>query len=183
MIDALLDQSGEVGSADSATAFDPKFTLSNPSSPSHLHLNPHPPTTMASPSTMCSGCLRSVRSALPKSTISTRFLRPSRTFTTSPPAATQGAPLYLNLLAPAYKSRQSITLRSPRPSPSKATHSSFRGLSSTPVHQKAIHNPRTDENGEEMDIEITPRAANVSLGHPVRCTSSHLLSIPSASNK
>ncbi|KAF2500048.1 hypothetical protein BU16DRAFT_501593 [Lophium mytilinum] len=117
---------------------------------------------MASPSTMCAACLRSARRIMLKSSTSSRFLRPSlpaRSYT-SPPAATPGVPLYLDFLAPAYKSRQLIALQSPRIAQSKAVQSGCRSFATTPAPQRAIHNPRKDENGEEMDIEITPRAAN-----------------------
>ncbi|KAF2814008.1 uncharacterized protein BDZ99DRAFT_436699 [Mytilinidion resinicola] len=116
---------------------------------------------MASPSTMCTACLRSARRITPRLNTTARFPRPlaSRSYT-SPPAATLGVPLFLDFLAPAYKSRQLTALRSSRVSQSQATQSSFRSFSTTPSPQRAIHNPRKDENGEEMDIEITPRAAN-----------------------
>jgi iron-sulfur cluster assembly 2 len=49
---------------------------------------------------------------------------------------------------------------------------SRRAFSSTTARRKtlAIHNPQVDENGEEMVVELTPRAANV-------CNSDTLLSL------
>ncbi|KAK5128482.1 hypothetical protein LTR85_003150 [Meristemomyces frigidus] len=69
--------------------------------------------------------------------------------------------LYLDFLAPAWQPSnlgparsQSVTSRVPRPAQS-------RGISTTPRRlAKAIQNPRKDDDGNEMIINISPRAAH-----------------------
>ena len=122
-----------------------------------------PFVVMASPSTVCAACLRSARRGMLRSS-STRasplHQNSSRSFSLAQPATIR-LPLYLDFLAPLYRPQPSIPsnyLRIYQISSLKPSHHSF---SSTSAVQKAIQNPRKDEDGNEMNIEITPRAANV----------------------
>lgn len=121
-----------------------------------------PFVVMASPSTVCAACLRSARRGMLRSS-STRanplHQNSSRSFSLAQPATIR-LPLYLDFLAPLYRPQPSIPsnyLRIYQISSLKPSHHSF----STSAVQKAIQNPRKDEDGNEMNIEITPRAANV----------------------
>ncbi|KAK3724181.1 [4Fe-4S] proteins maturation [Vermiconidia calcicola] len=100
-------------------------------------------------------CLRQ----LTKSRISAQ---PSRIFLTSQRDFHAPAPLYLDFLAPSWKAHrpQSVAPRQPTMR-SPYTQTQCRLLSSTPAQRAvAITNPRKDDDGNEMIINITPRAAH-----------------------
>lgn len=83
----------------------------------------------------------------------------ARSFSTVKPQQ----PLYLDFLAPSWQAR-----KSPAHSPSLRTvrrtlapHYHYRALSaSAPRHAKAVANPRKDDDGNEITINITPRASH-----------------------
>lgn len=59
-------------------------------------------------------------------------------------------------------SRQPLSPFRPQLRGGQATRTTLRGFVTTPATRQAILNPRKDEDGNEMNIEITPRAAHVS---------------------
>ena len=122
-----------------------------------------PFVVMASPSTVCAACLRSARREMLRSS-STRasplHQNSSRSFSLTQPATIR-LPLYLDFLAPSYRPQSSIPSNSPKKSQVGSLKPFRHSFSSTSVVQKAIQNPRKDEDGNEMNIEITPRAAKV----------------------
>lgn len=83
----------------------------------------------------------------------------SRSFSLAQPVTIR-LPLYLDFLAPLYRPQPSIPSNYPRIYQISSLTPSHHSFSSTSAVQKAIRNPRKDENGNEMSIEITPRAAN-----------------------
>ncbi|OCL10822.1 hypothetical protein AOQ84DRAFT_336838 [Glonium stellatum] len=117
---------------------------------------------MASPSTMCMACLRSGRAGMLRNSCTrANPLRQgaNRSFSLTHPATTR-SPLYLDFLAPSIHSRLSISFASPRTPQFGSLKPLHHSFSSASVTRKAIQNPRKDEEGNEMSIEITPRAAN-----------------------
>ncbi|TLD08164.1 hypothetical protein E2P81_ATG10475 [Venturia nashicola] len=83
----------------------------------------------------------------------------SRSFSTSNIRSQQ--PLFLDFLAPSWQSSRSPSthLRSSRRD--IVRQSDRRALSSTSAkHAKAVANPRKDEDGNDMIINITPRASH-----------------------
>ena len=122
-----------------------------------------PSIVMASPSTVCAVCLRSARRGMLRSRFTcARSLHQnsSRSFSLTQPATIR-LPLYLDFLAPSYRPQPSIPSNSPKKSQVGSLKPFRHSFSSTSVVQKAIQNPRKDEDGNEMNIEITPRAAKV----------------------
>lgn len=124
---------------------------------------PLPFVVMASPLTVCAACLRSARRGMLRSSFtyaSPLHQNSSRSFSLAQPATIR-LPLYLDFLAPSYRPQPSISSNSPRKSQISSLKPFHHSFSSTSAVQKAIQNPRKDEDGNEMNIEITPRAANV----------------------
>ena len=118
---------------------------------------------MVSPSTVCAACLRSARRGILRSSFtraSPLHQNSSRSFSLAQPATIR-LPLYLDFLAPSYRPQPSIPSNSPKKPQAGSLKPLRHSFSSTSVVQKAIQNPRKDEDGNEMNIEITPRAANV----------------------
>ena len=114
---------------------------------------------MAQPNVTSTACARLLRSSYKKAShlTSTPFPLRASTATSSP------SPV-LDFLAPSILQHPVRT----RPAGSSQRHAPpsylqrTRPFSSTPVSRHAILNPRKDDDGNEMNISITPRAANVS---------------------
>lgn len=117
---------------------------------------------MASPSTVCTSCLRAARR------VATRSARPTHTSLDTARAYTQSAsPLYLDFLLPSPLLRTTKPVSafkhgSPIPS---APRLSRRNLATTTdpsasTPARAILNPRTDDNGTPLQISISPRASH-----------------------
>ena len=123
----------------------------------------YPFVVMASPPTVRAACLQSARRGMLRSSFtcaSPLYQNSSRSLSLAQPATIR-LPLYLDFLAPSCR-QPSIPLDSPRKSQVGFLKPFRHSFSSTSTVQKVIQNPRKDEDGNEMNIEITPRAANVS---------------------
>jgi iron-sulfur cluster assembly accessory protein len=84
-----------------------------------------------------------------------------RSFSFSAPSAQSQQPLFLDFLAPSWQSNRvsNPSIRSLRKD--LAPRIQRRALSaSLPRHAKAVKNPRKDEDGNELTINITPRASH-----------------------
>ncbi|KAL1607050.1 [4Fe-4S] proteins maturation [Nothophoma quercina] len=118
---------------------------------------------MASPSTMCSSCLRTARR------LAVRTARPANITRTAARAYSRTAAtpqLYLDFLAPSLSktARPSTALKKSSPIVSAAQRAR-RTLATTSdpsaaTPARAILHPRTDDSGTPMGISISPRASH-----------------------
>ncbi|OTA26293.1 hypothetical protein BTJ68_10536 [Hortaea werneckii EXF-2000] len=94
---------------------------------------------------------------------STKVVRPGQTLRSSARDFHTPSPLFLDFLAPSWRptAHRTSVAASSRNAPSVRSPPSRRFLSSTPQRQaKAVQNPRKDDDGNEMHVTITPRAAH-----------------------
>ncbi|KAH7138966.1 hypothetical protein B0J11DRAFT_515746 [Dendryphion nanum] len=126
-------------------------------------------SNMASPSSICVPCLRTMRTLIvrPQTTPPRLLANSIRSYHI--PTATPQRPLFLDFLAPS----TSRVNRNPQTSypTTQASHRTFATASATatveptqqPPHQylaRAVQNPRKNEEGTEMLISISPRASS-----------------------
>lgn len=105
-------------------------------------------------------CVRSCRHIRPSST---KVVRPGQTLRSQARDFHTPSPLFLDFLAPSWRptAQRTSLAASTRNAPPSRLPSSRRWLSSTPQrHAKAVQNPRKDDDGNEMHVSITPRAAH-----------------------
>jgi iron-sulfur cluster assembly accessory protein len=127
----------------------------------HLVAAQHLPHTKSAMSTTMNVSRRCLR-ALPQPQTVHRAWAPalaSRSFSTTNTQSQQ--PLHLDFLAPSWQPTRSpsSSLRSLRRD--VTSHNQRRALSATPQRRaKAITNPRKDDDGNDMTINITPRASH-----------------------
>lgn len=155
------------------TILSPDFLSSASASTSAKHTHTH---TMASASapTICTSCLRTMqataRAARPTTARHSILRSPRRSFAvSSTTASATSPPTHLSaLIAPSPSPRPrnaSSTRQTARPQ-FLARHLAARPFSTSPPRRAAVLNPRKDEDGNEMIVGITPRAAHVSLFPP-----------------
>lgn len=128
---------------------------------SFFHLRRH--DTMASAPVICSSCLRSMQSAARArpATVRQALRGAHRSFAVSSASATVPPTPLLDFLAPSIRSGYATSIRqTPRLRPVKPDVA-VRGFSTSASRRAAVLNPRTDEDGNEMVVGITPRAAHV----------------------
>lgn len=120
----------------------------------------HPCDTMTSAPTICSSCLRSMQAAARARPLPVRQTV-RRGFAVASTSATSPTTPLLDFLAPSIRSRNVQSLR--RPARIQSVENSFapRTFSSSTSRRAAVLNPRKDEDGNEMVVGITPRAAHV----------------------
>ncbi|KAB2575999.1 Iron-sulfur assembly protein 2 [Lasiodiplodia theobromae] len=117
---------------------------------------------MASAPVICSSCLRSMQSAARArpATVRQALRGAHRSFAVSSASATVPPTPLLDFLAPSIRSGYATSIRqTPRLRPVKPDVA-VRGFSTSASRRAAVLNPRTDEDGNEMVVGITPRAAH-----------------------
>ncbi|KAF4307140.1 iron-sulfur cluster assembly 2 like mitochondrial [Botryosphaeria dothidea] len=114
---------------------------------------------MTSAPTICSSCLRSMQAAARARPLPVRQTV-RRGFAVASTSATSPTTPLLDFLAPSIRSRNVQSLR--RPARIQSVENSFapRTFSSSTSRRAAVLNPRKDEDGNEMVVGITPRAAH-----------------------
>ncbi|KKY17305.1 putative iron-sulfur cluster assembly accessory protein [Diplodia seriata] len=118
---------------------------------------------MASAPVICSSCLRSMQSAtrVRPATVQQAIRGARRSFTVSTSTSATAPPTPLrDFLTPSTRPRYATSIRQAvrlRPSDQGVT---VRTFASSASRRAAVLNPRTDEDGNEMEVGITPRAAH-----------------------
>lgn len=137
----------------------PMISKPHPLQLSHLH----PCDTMTSAPTICSSCLRSMQAAARTRPLPVRqTVRVARRgFAVASNSATSPTTPLLDFLAPSIRSCNLQSLRRPARLQSVEKSISPRTFSSSASRRAAVLNPRKDEDGNEMVVGITPRAAHV----------------------
>ncbi|KAK7701408.1 [4Fe-4S] proteins maturation [Botryosphaeria dothidea] len=117
---------------------------------------------MTSAPTICSSCLRSMQAAARTRPLPVRqTVRVARRgFAVASNSATSPTTPLLDFLAPSIRSRNLQSLRRPARLQSVEKSISPRTFSSSASRRAAVLNPRKDEDGNEMVVGITPRAAH-----------------------
>ncbi|KAH7045176.1 hypothetical protein B0J12DRAFT_669779 [Macrophomina phaseolina] len=117
---------------------------------------------MAAAPTICSSCLRAMQAAArARPASSQRAIRAARRgFAVSSTSATSPKTPLLDFLAPPIRSRHAQLLGSSARLQAGERGLGLRAFSLSASRRAAVLNPRTDEDGNEMIVEITPRAAH-----------------------
>ncbi|TKA76255.1 hypothetical protein B0A49_04877 [Cryomyces minteri] len=115
---------------------------------------------MASTSSLPRACLRLSMSPTIRPHIAHEVRSHARQLCTKPQRATPAPAPLLDFLAPSLYTRARPAYRVPSHSRPAQTRPQARCFSAAAPRRKAILNPRKDDDGNDMEIEITPRAAS-----------------------